>query len=85
MSINGQPDSTPLKMPVAFIDLFAAHQLKEAILVAIIERYRTGQGLYVTVSLFDSAVASLANQASSYLMANIVPKQNGSLHPTIAP
>jgi len=38
MSINGNPDSGPIKMPVAFIDLFAAHQLKEGILEALLER-----------------------------------------------
>jgi crotonobetainyl-CoA:carnitine CoA-transferase CaiB-like acyl-CoA transferase len=31
MSMNGQKDSPPTKMPVAFIDVLAAHHLKEAI------------------------------------------------------
>ncbi|CAD7963799.1 unnamed protein product [Amoebophrya sp. A120] len=31
-------DTTPLKMPVALMDLLAAHQLKQAILVALYER-----------------------------------------------
>src|SRR5690606_24722143 len=33
MSMNGTPESGPVKMPVALIDVLAAHQLKEGILV----------------------------------------------------
>ena len=85
MFMNGTPTSGPVKMPVAIIDLMAAHQLKEGILLALINKMKTGKGSKVTVSLFDSAIASLANQASNYLMANHNPQPIGSLHPNIAP
>lgn len=85
MSINGTPASGPLKMPVAFIDVLAAHHLKEAILIALLERTKTNLGKTVHVSLYDAAVASLVNQASAYLMTNTIPQKIGSLHPTIAP
>lgn len=85
MSINGEADSSPLKMPVAFIDVLAAHQLKEALLLALIKLEKTGRGSWVSVSLYDAAVSSLVNQASAYLMNGFVPKRIGSLHPNIAP
>ena len=85
MSMNGNTDSGPLKMPIAFIDLFAAHQLKEGILIAMLQKNKNNIGAIVTVSLFESAIASLANQASNYLNNNQVPKLLGSLHPNIAP
>ena len=85
MSMNGTAESEPVKMPVALIDILAAHQMKEALLVGLLHRERTGEGGYYTVSLFDSAVASLANQASNWLMASHVPGRAGSLHPNIAP
>ncbi|HEX8514681.1 MAG TPA: CoA transferase [Bacteroidia bacterium] len=85
MSMNGNKASGPLKMPVALIDVLAAHQLKEGILIALINRYRTGKGSKVSVSLYDAAIASLANQASNWLMANENPQPIGSLHPNIAP
>jgi len=85
MSINGEPNSQPLKMPVALIDLLAGHQLKEAILIALLNRYKTSAGCQVSVSLFDSAVASLANQATNWLIGNSLPKSQGSIHPNIAP
>ncbi len=83
--MNGTEESGPLKMPVALIDLLLAHQLKEALLIALIERMQSGQGSYNTVSLFHSGVASLANQAANYLVAGSVPGRAGSDHPNIAP
>lgn len=85
MSMNGTPESGPLKMPVALIDILAAHQLKEGVLVALLDRALHGRGAYVHVSLFDTAVASLANQATNWLMAGHNPGLTGSLHPNIAP
>ncbi len=85
MSINGEVNSKALKMPVALIDILAGHQLKEAILLALLNRFKTATGCHVSVSLFDSAVASLANQATNWLIAKQLPKPMGSIHPNIAP
>lgn len=85
MHMNGEPKSLPVKMPVALIDLLAGHQLKEAILIALIKRLKTNTGSHITVSLFDSAIASLANQATNWLIGGHLPEAQGSLHPNIAP
>lgn len=85
MFMNGEPKSKPTKMPVALIDLLAGHQLKEAILIALIKKLKTKKGSHISVSLFDSAIASLANQATNWLIANHLPTAMGSLHPNIAP
>lgn len=81
----GEPDRPPVRMPVAFIDTLAAHQLKEAILIALLHRERTGKGSTVSTSLMESALASLVNQASNYLMTGQVPQRMGTRHPNIAP
>ena len=85
MYMTGEPDCPPVKMPVALIDLLAAHQLKEAILLGLLRRERSGAGCTVTVSLLESALASLANQATNWLMAGHIPQRMGALHPNIAP
>jgi crotonobetainyl-CoA:carnitine CoA-transferase CaiB-like acyl-CoA transferase len=85
MSMNGELNAQPLKMPVALIDIIAGHHLKEAVLIALLKRYKSGEGSYVSVSLFESAIASLANQATNWLIANSLPKALGSTHPNIAP
>jgi crotonobetainyl-CoA:carnitine CoA-transferase CaiB-like acyl-CoA transferase len=83
--MNGAADGPPVKMPVALIDLMAAHQLKEAILIALLRRAQTGLGASVSVSLLESALAALANQATNWLMAGHIPQRMGTQHPNIAP
>lgn len=85
MSMNGQPGSLPTKMPVALMDVLAAHQLKEGILCGLLERERTALGGKVEVSLEAAAISSLVNQASNFLMNGVVAKPMGSRHPNIAP
>jgi len=85
MAMNGTPETAPVKLPLAFIDILAAHQLKEAILLALYKRTETGKGMHVSVSLEAAAIASLANQAGNWLMAGHNPQPIGSLHPNIAP
>lgn len=85
LSMNGTPESGPVKMPVALIDVLAAHHLKEAILIALLEKTNNKKGQIVRVSLYDAALASLVNQASNYLMNRHIPEAMGTLHPNIAP
>jgi crotonobetainyl-CoA:carnitine CoA-transferase CaiB-like acyl-CoA transferase len=85
MYINGEADGIPLKMPIALIDILAAHQLKEAILIALWQLSKTGLGATTHISLYNAALSSLANQATNYLMGNEIPQRMGSLHPNIAP
>ena len=85
MSMNGTPESGPLKIPLALIDVLAAHHLKEGILIALLERLTHPAGKTITVSLYDAAVSSLINQSSNYLMAGHVAQPIGSLHPNISP
>ncbi len=83
--MNGESDGQPVKMPVALIDILAAHQLKEGILLALLNRTQTGKGTFVTTSLLESAISSLANQATNWLMGNHIPQRMGTMHPNIAP
>ncbi len=85
MDLNGEKSGLPIKMPVALIDVLAGHQLKEALLIALLKRERSGEGSFVAVSLLDTAISSLTNQATNWLVANKLPSRQGSLHPNIAP
>lgn len=85
ISMNGSDINNQVKMPVAFIDLFAAHQLKEGILIALLQQQKVPKAYCVSVSLFDAALSSLANQATNWIMGNHIAKPLGMLHPNIAP
>jgi len=83
--MNGNPGGPPTKMPVALMDVLAAHHLKEAILLALLYRERTGKGQYIEASLFKAGIASLANQATNWLVGKTIPERIGSDHPNIVP
>lgn len=84
MSINGSASGGPMKLPVAIIDLFAAHHMKQAILLALLRKANTGKGSLIECDLEASALSNLANQGSLAL-AGINAPPSGSLHPNIAP
>jgi crotonobetainyl-CoA:carnitine CoA-transferase CaiB-like acyl-CoA transferase len=83
--MNGEPDGPPTKMPVALMDVLAAHHHKEAILVALLQRERGQGGCYIDASLFKAGVSSLVNQATNWLVGNKIPQRMGSDHPNIVP
>lgn len=85
ISMNGIDENHLAKLPVALIDIIAAHQMKEAILLALLKKFQSGEGSIIHVSLFKSALSALANQASNFLMAHHIPKPMSTLHPNIAP
>jgi crotonobetainyl-CoA:carnitine CoA-transferase CaiB-like acyl-CoA transferase len=85
MSITGEPDGRPLKVGAALIDMICGLYATTGILAALHARSATGSGQRVEVSLMDSALASLLNQASAHLLAGAVPGRLGNLHPSIAP
>jgi len=85
LSMNGTAAGELCRLPVAYIDLFAAHQLKEGILIAMLEQQNSKKAIKVSVALEDAAISSLANQATNWLMANHKAVPLGSIHPNIAP
>lgn len=85
MELTGPPGGPACKLPVALLDLLAAHQLKEGLLLALLQREKTGQGALVQVSLWETALASLANVATNVLMAGWEPCRLGSEHPNLYP
>jgi len=84
MYLNGEGEKL-YKMPVALMDVLAAHQLKEGLLLALLERGISGKGKRVSASLLQSGVSALVNQATNWLVGGKVPQAIGSAHPNIAP
>jgi crotonobetainyl-CoA:carnitine CoA-transferase CaiB-like acyl-CoA transferase len=89
MSLTGQPDSEPgggpVKVGVAFADIFTGMYAANAILAALFQRQRTGTGAYIDLALLDVQVGVLANQALNYLSSGEVPQRLGNAHPNIVP
>ena len=85
MSITGPVEGPPMKVAVAIVDVTAGLNAVAAILAALHERERSGEGQYIDIALLDSQVAWLVNVGSNYLVSGEAPKRYGNAHPNIVP
>jgi len=84
MSITGEPDGRPLKVGVAISDVVTGLFGAISVLAGLLARPRaTGQR--IDVSLLQSTLAVLVNQAQSTLVTGVAPGRLGNAHPSIVP
>jgi crotonobetainyl-CoA:carnitine CoA-transferase CaiB-like acyl-CoA transferase len=85
MSITGAPGKGPMRVGIPIADLCAGLFCAQGILMALLERERSGEGQWVQTSLLQAQVFMLDFQAARWLMDGEVPKQAGNNHPTSIP
>jgi crotonobetainyl-CoA:carnitine CoA-transferase CaiB-like acyl-CoA transferase len=85
MSITGEPGKGPMRVGIPIADLTAGIFCAQGILLALIERERSGKGQWVQSSLLQAQVFMLDFQASRWLMDQDIPQQAGNDHPTSIP
>lgn len=85
MWITGLPGQGPVRAGVPIADLTAGIFCAMGILIALLERERSGEGQWVQSSLLEAQIAMLDFQAARWLIAKDVPGQAGNDHPTSMP
>src|SRR5437016_7570711 len=85
MSITGMPGQGPVRVGIPVADLTAGMFLAHGILVALLERERSGRGQWVHTSLLEAMVRMLDFQASRWTLGKEIPPQAGNDHPTGIP
>ncbi|MES2916685.1 MAG: CaiB/BaiF CoA-transferase family protein [Pseudomonadota bacterium] len=85
MSVTGPADGQPQKVGVAVTDIFTGVYAATAILAALVQRGRTGEGQQIDMALLDVATGVMANQAMNYLASGKAPGLMGNAHPNLAP
>ena len=85
MSITGLPGSGPVRTGIAISDSTSGIYLSFGILLALLQRERTGVGQWVNTSLVQALVALMDFQAARWLISGEVPPQAGNDHPTGVP
>ena len=85
MSVTGPADGQPQKVGVAVTDVFTGVYAATAILAALVQRGRTGEGQQIDMALMDVATSVMANQAMNYLASGKAPGLMGNAHPNLAP
>lgn len=85
MSITGETNGSPMKVGVALSDILTGLYACNGILAALHQRAQTGRGQHIETALLDVQVATLANQAASFLATGCNPRRLGNAHPSIVP
>uniref|UniRef100_UPI000D36C63E CaiB/BaiF CoA transferase family protein n=1 Tax=unclassified Variovorax TaxID=663243 RepID=UPI000D36C63E len=85
MSINGDPASGPTRMGIPVVDHVTGYTALTGILLALVERAKTGRGQKVEATLFDTAMSLLVPHAANWMYSDQTPRLLGSAHPNIAP
>ncbi len=82
MSITGHAGGGPIRVGIAINDTSAGILLANGIVLALLDRARTGEGQWVSTSLIEAQIFMLDFQAARYLMRGEVAGQEGNNHPT---
>lgn len=85
MDVTGFPETGPTRVGVAISDCLAALYAVQGILLAHIQRERTGKGQFLDIALLDSAVSVLGLPAGIVAATGRSPGQRGNEHPSLAP
>ncbi len=85
MSITGLPGQGPVRVGIPVADLTAGLFAALGILVALLEREKSGKGQHITTSLLQAQIFMLDFQAARYLVQGEVARQAGNNHPTSIP
>ena len=85
MSVNGEADGEGLRHAIAIVDTMTAIHSVAAINAALYARRDTGKGQQIDLALYDTALVSLGNMGSYYLIGGEQPRRAGNGHFASAP
>ncbi len=85
MMTTGEEGRPPVRVGPGVIGLGTAFIAAYGILLAVIQREKTGRGQYIDAAFFDTAVFFLNAFLTSYSILGIVPPRMGSANPAFVP
>lgn len=85
MSVTGADSDNYYRVGIPVIDIYAGIFIGLGIAAALAGRKDTGQGLNVSTSLLEAALAISTFQGQRYLSTGEIPAPQGNDHPVLAP
>lgn len=84
VSITGTPE-TPVKTGIPTADIASGMYCAQAVLAALLRRYRTGDGATIDVSMLESTIEWLGHALYTQMYTGAQPPRMGLSHSAIAP
>lgn len=85
MSVNGERGGGAMRVGLPLVDIGTGMWAVSGVLLALLERHRSGRGQSVEACLYDTAIALLHPVAAGWLMTGDAPERWGNAHPSVAP
>jgi len=85
MALTGQPGDPPTRPGGSISDVAASYIAFGAVCAALVQRFRSGRGQHVDVSLLASSVALLPDPSAHYFSSGVAPKRVGNRNPNVTP
>lgn len=85
MSITGLPGQGPVRVGIPIADLTAGLFAAQGVMLALLEREKSGKGQWLHTSLLEAQTFMLDFQSARWLVDGDVPQQAGNNHPTSIP
>lgn len=78
MNLSGEPGSPPVRVGFPVVDTFSGLLAAFAMVSALLQRERTGEGQYIDVAMFDAAMVMMVSVLGPYLVAGMKPEKQGN-------
>ncbi len=85
MSLNGTEDMDPMRVGIPISDTIAGVYLAYGILLALLNREKTGKGDEVQVAMVDGLISMFTFASGAYFATGKLPPRTGNDHMVIAP
>ncbi|EON93660.1 L-carnitine dehydratase/bile acid-inducible protein F [Marinobacter lipolyticus SM19] len=85
MGITGEPGGEPTMVGESIADLVAGLYGSWAILAALFDRHRTGQGVYLDIAMLDCLFSMMPTPVAQWMFSGKAPGRVGNRHPLSTP
>jgi crotonobetainyl-CoA:carnitine CoA-transferase CaiB-like acyl-CoA transferase len=85
MALTGMPGQPPTRVGGSVSDLAASFVAFGAVNAALVQRFRTGQGQHLDVSLLASTIALLPDPVAHYFDSGVRPGRQGNRNANLSP
>ncbi len=85
MSLTGDPSGRPMKASAPVADVMGGFSAIVAIMGAVMERQKTGEGRFLDISMLDGIMTLMGQAVAVHGMSGQSPARMGNAHPLMAP
>jgi CoA:oxalate CoA-transferase len=85
MTLSGEPGSGPMRIGFPVVDTYTGLLAAFAMVSALLQRERTGEGQYIDVAMLDAAMVMMISLLGPYLVAGEKPEKQGNRGYSMSP